>query len=605
MAMRLPRVLDNNFHELYRINPSALTATINLTPLSTASMTIPQDITPPGLRDWLEIYGPNESLGIFRVSRTSVTFGSQMKISLEHGITSLGDDITEADTTLEGSLSEIMEKLLSYQSVKRWKLGTAPTGNEYSLDVNRTSILQAVIDLLNQDEKYALTFDQTTSPWTVNIIALSDSPICEARISRNISGVTSTTDDSDLCTRVYSSALPNGYLDADTVADWGIIGKDLGIAEDSDQQEALEYAKEYLEKHKLPTFSVEMDGLDLSQATGEEIDRFRIGELCRIALPSWKTAINERIISIKYSDLLKTPEKVKLTLSTAVKDASNKLAGLRNATNSLASTSTRYGSSMRTVEAELEKTYRYTQELDGKLVTLDNYVGIQLDEVNATITLKATQLQSGIDGVAERVSKAEIEIDGANAAIRLKADQTVTDDLGKRLSAAEIDIDGANAAIALKASQSTVDDLGNRVTTAEATLTVQAGEISSKVSKDGVISSINQTPESVTINASKINLQGYVTASQLQSEVADINKFFAGTAQATRMDINTLTCQTAQITNVSLMNYSCAWGSKTVVTSIPDFLKSTITLANGNSISVVTGWATAPSRSTMSYITKK
>lgn len=40
-------------------------------------------------------------------------------------------------------------------------------------------------------------------------------------------------------------------------------------------------------------------------------------------------------------------------------------------------------------------------------------------------------------------------------------------------------------------------------------------EINLKVSKDGIISSINQTAEEITIDASKINLNGYVTVSDL------------------------------------------------------------------------------------------
>lgn len=43
---------------------------------------------------------------------------------------------------------------------------------------------------------------------------------------------------------------------------------------------------------------------------------------------------------------------------------------------------------------------------------------------------------------------------------------------------------------------------------ASAEFTVQADEISSKVSKNGVISEINQSPESVTINANRVNIEG-------------------------------------------------------------------------------------------------
>ena len=51
----------------------------------------------------------------------------------------------------------------------------------------------------------------------------------------------------------------------------------------------------------------------------------------------------------------------------------------------------------------------------------------------------------------------------------------------------------------------------------QAQITVNADEISQRVSKNGVISAINQTSESVIIDASKINLNGYVTIAGLGS----------------------------------------------------------------------------------------
>lgn len=48
-------------------------------------------------------------------------------------------------------------------------------------------------------------------------------------------------------------------------------------------------------------------------------------------------------------------------------------------------------------------------------------------------------------------------------------------------------------------------------------ITANANGLTTKVEKNGVISSINQSSESVTINASKVNLSGYVTVSSLGS----------------------------------------------------------------------------------------
>ena len=56
--------------------------------------------------------------------------------------------------------------------------------------------------------------------------------------------------------------------------------------------------------------------------------------------------------------------------------------------------------------------------------------------------------------------------------------------------------------------------------------------ITTKVSKNGVISSINQTAETITIQASKINLSGYVTADSLATTNGRIDNLTNGTTMA-------------------------------------------------------------------------
>lgn len=59
--------------------------------------------------------------------------------------------------------------------------------------------------------------------------------------------------------------------------------------------------------------------------------------------------------------------------------------------------------------------------------------------------------------------------------------------------------------------RSSVNSLSTRVSSAESKISQTANEISSKVSKDGIISAINQSAESIKIKASKINLDGNVS----------------------------------------------------------------------------------------------
>lgn len=60
-----------------------------------------------------------------------------------------------------------------------------------------------------------------------------------------------------------------------------------------------------------------------------------------------------------------------------------------------------------------------------------------------------------------------------------------------------------------------------RVTAAEASISVNADNIESKVSKDGVISSINQSAETVKIQASKVEIDGTAVFSAISSDVDD------------------------------------------------------------------------------------
>lgn len=576
-AIPLPRLLDENMREVCRLHPSAFSTVVKLTPLSTASITLPEGEPVLVPRQWVEIFGTYGKLGIYRVSKPRRAYGQQQQATLEHGIATLGDDVTPKETKLTGSVKKIIGDLLGYQSKKRWELGEAPSSGEYTLEVDRTNLLQAVMDLLKQAPEYQLTFDQTKTPWKVSVTALSTEPLCECRIGRNASDVKEYIDESSLLTRVYSDVLPGGHMDGPTIQKWGVVADDLGVADDADREKAEAYARELLESRKDPAISLEVDGLYLSSITGETIDALRVGKICRVALPRYGMTAKERIIEARFPDLLNFPERVTLTLSSQPKDTSSALADLRRNENSLTNTAIDHGESIRAhggsisqLNGEFEKTYKYAEIVDGKLTEFENYVGIQLDEVNAEI--------------------------------RLKASQTAMDEMGERMSAAEININGAEAAIELKASQEDVDKLGTRVSTAEATLTVQAGEISSKVSKNGVISSINQTAEAIKIQASKINLSGYVTASQLSASIADV----------TITQSSTVACNTLE-TNSLIAGYFTLGGdyiskkSKTVQTGIPDFTKATITLANGNSIGVVTGWADAPSsmRSTLYYLSNE
>lgn len=94
---------------------------------------------------------------------------------------------------------------------------------------------------------------------------------------------------------------------------------------------------------------------------------------------------------------------------------------------------------------------------------------------------------------------------------RLWASKSDFDTLSGTVSTHTTQITNNATAIGLRAYSSTVDALTGRVTNCESRLDINDTQISLRVEKDGVISAINQSAETVQINASKIKLEGYTT----------------------------------------------------------------------------------------------
>ena len=68
-----------------------------------------------------------------------------------------------------------------------------------------------------------------------------------------------------------------------------------------------------------------------------------------------------------------------------------------------------------------------------------------------------------------------------------------------------------------------VDDNTKAINTVQLTLNSVTGELPSKVSKDDLVSTINQTAGAVKISANCIDLEGYVTATELSAMKADVS----------------------------------------------------------------------------------
>ena len=554
---RLARVLDSDMREFRRLHPTQQSVDDRVTPLSTASLTLP-DGEHAAFGEWVEVFTQSGSSGVYRVVSASETYTGEASAELEHGICALGDAIIPGKGTISGTLSQVLGAMLGHQVVNSggaplWALGSVETNAQSSFEHDSTNLLSAVLAVV--PDGYMLTFDQSALPWRMGVAKMAATAECEGRLSRNLRGVTVTVDDEDFCTRIYCNMLPSpGYMDGPTVGTWGVKAKTITAQENVTQESLTSYITQYLEDHKNPRVSIECDAEDLSSITGESIDRMEKGRLFRLALPDYGVAMEERILSVHTGSAYDEPERVRLSLANSVRDTADTLVYLDNAVTGGASSSGVRGGyvasggtgiSQASVLDMLKKTETYITEDEAwtreagiriesntaemyatKTAIVGGWTG-DVEKINALIRASTDNgglvaMLVGRKNTTDEVSAAITATAAGGGLITLKADSSVVTEIGTRVNQTEIAIDNANAAIALKASQKTVDDLGERVTSAEINIDGANAAIALKVSKDGIIGAINLSPEEIVISASRINLSGYVTMSQFSAEIANL-----------------------------------------------------------------------------------
>ncbi len=82
-----------------------------------------------------------------------------------------------------------------------------------------------------------------------------------------------------------------------------------------------------------------------------------------------------------------------------------------------------------------------------------------------------------------------------------------------RLASVEMDLNSINLAVS-SSEYKDINGVLSAITQAKASISLNAEQIELKVSKNSILSTINQSAEAVTIDANKINLNGVVTANQ-------------------------------------------------------------------------------------------
>ena len=189
-----------------------------------------------------------------------------------------------------------------------------------------------------------------------------------------------------------------------------------------------------------------------------------------------------------------------------------------------------------TDRANLEKinqTTAQTNQTKNDLTQFKTQYSSDFEKTQAAIESRVTKetYQTGMDGVSTRIGAAETKISQNADAIVLRATK-------EELATAKSDaIDSAAADATSKANAAE----SNAKSYADAQLKVTNEKIETKVSKGDIASTINQTAQSVQIEASKINLKGAVTTEDISADGLNAKVIQAGTITATEIKADTIT----------------------------------------------------------------
>lgn len=323
----LPRLLDKSGNYLRSFRPLKVSVDQSIIPLSTASMELPEDESLPA-RNFVEVFTSMGSAGIFRIRSPQNAYGEDTSVcELEHAIVETGDYLVREKISEMMTPKAAMQRIFSHYRGSRWQLGNVDAlgTSQIAVQINYENVLTAMISVFEQVPSCYMTFDFTTSPWTVRAAAKGNSVGAEGRLSRNVESARIIYDDSELCTRAYyevettdASGEPSSEwrsIDADTLNTYGAVEREVPIGAGYTAEEALFAAQEYLRKHKNPRVSVEISGQDLSQITGESLDTFTIGKLFRLSLVDYDLTIEDVITGLSWSDVYGHPTEITVNLA--------------------------------------------------------------------------------------------------------------------------------------------------------------------------------------------------------------------------------------------------------------------------------------------------
>lgn len=331
--------------------PETMSLSMRVEGLSTANITLGQGNPDVAIGKWLRVYAPNGEMCYMYVKNRKRDYTTgQITLSCEHIFGLLADmiafgEITPATITGSSSATKVfpdvaIDYLLDKQVFMIGQTSSnkifALTECDYSsgddneqgwkfLNSDIYSALNSIAETL-EDCQWEFDFTYALLPFGLKLKQIPDEATMEMRRDRNIESLNITVDKNQMYTRAYPTGKNDihidsvnsnrSYVDADTTGTYGIIGKVITDSTIDNAKLLKKWAKKQVKRNGVPKTTISITGYDLSEATGESLDKLTTGRLCRVPIPEYFTEpVVERLVELNWRDCINAPMSVNCTLA--------------------------------------------------------------------------------------------------------------------------------------------------------------------------------------------------------------------------------------------------------------------------------------------------
>ena len=512
---------------------------------STATITVGPDAPEININDWLkDDTEPGKGI-IWRVKSVQNQVDTKTRtISIEHIIQSLKDqvifgsvepkNITGNNSSTTCTARQAITYALGKQSETIWQLGTMADNPSNPYSFNGDTIFAALETVTSSIDGAQWEYDLTSLPFTLNIVRQPSGFQSEMRMRRNITTLNIQIDRTRMYTRHYPIGKNNLHISGDYVSKnertWGVVAKVETDQSQDTEAKLRAWSLDRLIRHCEPLVTVTIGGIELSEDTGEALDHIVIGRNCRLPLPEYGTTMTERVTKMSWADKIKEPKKVTVTLANLVEDVASIV-------NSLSSSSSKGGRSsakkneedhawfvdttthvamvaeavagpgsgedwsrVASVVVDGEGIHQRVTRTEGEVVTMWSAIEVLEDKIYLEVANAKSDTYAKIEMTASSIRS---EVNSSKSTLFSVIMQTATNiytQVGNAKSGLYSKIEQTASSIRSEVNSSKSSLWSSIMQTSTA--------ITQKVGKGEVISCINQTAETILIQASKIALSG-------------------------------------------------------------------------------------------------